>query len=280
MNVAESKQLPVTYGLIVYYEDFSGRRDLTFHVSQRRDTISYIHFIRGSTLDDKLACCFNRMTTDEKYRILNHTFEELWFDLHSGRATTSSAQYETAQKRFAGLWSEGLLPKLINESTESISLDWGFPKGRKKHHQEPDLVCALREYREETHSTCYLEFLHHSPFIYETATQRIIYYVARSKFKPKPKYYTLEFGSLRRESISEETADLKWATFYEAKKLLSVPLFQVLEEVHKYLKETKRPTFLVLQDVIAVYGSPSGLPSGSSSSEPSHPVDSSVETSQ
>ena len=44
--------MAVTYGLVVYYSDYNRRR--YYHLVQRRDTLAYIHFLRGNVPSEKI----------------------------------------------------------------------------------------------------------------------------------------------------------------------------------------------------------------------------------
>lgn len=242
----------LTFGLVVYHQNPG--EEPVFHISQRRDSLAYIHFIRGKVPDDKLELYFTRMTAEEKKRIQSNFFEDLWFDLFSDTSRKKTEQFRKARDRFEQC--RGILEEIYKKTqNQSIVLEWGLPKGRKKHQQEPDLVCAQREYREETRNKCYLEFLDYPPIEckHHIRNEKVIYYIARSKFRPRPKRYTLNFGNIYRDSISEETGDLRWLTLFEALKLVP-PMYQrVLQEVSSVLKHDIT-SFLVLQDAITKYG--------------------------
>jgi 8-oxo-dGTP pyrophosphatase MutT (NUDIX family) len=150
-----------------------------------------------------------------------------------------------------------ILKKSLIDDHSSFLLEWSFPKGRKKKFSEPDLVCALREYREETRSKCYLELIDHSPLSvtrqFRDQTYTTYYYIAKSKFQPKPRLYTFQTGSIKRQSISNETGDLVWATHMQAQQLLPIHLTDVLKEAFSIIKDNGKQ-YIVLQDAINKYG--------------------------
>ena len=241
--------LNTTYGLVVFYQN-DGEEPL-FHIIQRRDTLAYIHFIRGLVPEDKLDLYFSRMTLEEKERIFQYTFEDLWEDLFLNKSHQKwSEKYRTIKERFDKYQNLGLLKKAyINTLNKSIDLEWGLPKGRKKNDQEPDLVCAQREYREETQSKCYLEFINVPPIecLNLVKREKIIYYVAKSKFKTIPKYY-VSTGTIKRLSITEETADFKWITLSDARELVPAQYHQVIREVSMIIHSPY--SFVSLQEAI------------------------------
>ena len=62
---------------------------------QRKDSISYIEFIRGKysiTNTSKLLTILSNITKYELHNILNYSFDELWNSLWSTNLNTSSAK--------------------------------------------------------------------------------------------------------------------------------------------------------------------------------------------
>lgn len=239
------------YGLIVYHQNIG--EEPVFHISQRRDTLSYIHFIQGKVPIEKFDLYFSRMTREEKERIMAYSFEDLWMDLFSDRYFRNIDQFTKAKTKLE-IYRNRIEKSCQSMLNISIELDWGFPKGRKRHSKEPDLVCALREYREETKNRCYLEFVDCPPLIFShpLRSEKIAYYIARSKFRPCPKYYSLNFGNIQRTSVSEETSDLRWVSLLEAAKIIPEMYYGLLQEIDIVFKQN-RP-FLLLQDAIVKYG--------------------------
>lgn len=127
----------------------------------RKDSFGYIDFIRGkySLYNlDRIKQCIDGMSISEKDRILTTSFEECWQMLW-GNNTINQYKNEEAssQKKFL-IIKNGLcinnrsytLDDLIKESTTNwTEPEWEFPKGRRNFH-EKDIVCAMREFEEET----------------------------------------------------------------------------------------------------------------------------------
>lgn len=128
---------------------------------RRKDTLGYVDFLRGRySIYNKLYLLniINEMTIQEKENIQTKNFEVLWNNLWCG---ASSCQFKNEGKiskdKFEKL-KEGILinkklvtlESLIKESDTSwTETEWGFPKGRRNYN-EKDLVCAIREFEEET----------------------------------------------------------------------------------------------------------------------------------
>lgn len=230
-----------TYGLITYY--WNNAAEPVFHISQRRDTLAYIHFIRGKVHEDQLKIYFMRMTRAEKDRIVSHPFDELWFDLFSDVHSRRTDNFLRARDKFMKFYTNGSLSKVYNETIDiNIDLEWGFPKGRKKTPREPDLICAHREYREETRSKSYIDFINHPPIEYNyiNRNEKTFYFIAKSRFKTFSKKYILSFGDITRESISDETGDLRWVTLRESKRFLQPELFNILCDVYSKIQDRSR----------------------------------------
>jgi len=97
-----------------------------------------------------LSRLFSGMTVEEKLDILSHSFDELWYKMRMTRVHTPT--YFTAAAKFDNLRSAEhgtRLRRLINESN-SARLVWEIPKGKRKGRGETELMCAIREFEEET----------------------------------------------------------------------------------------------------------------------------------
>jgi len=241
----------ITYGLVVYHQNIG--EEPVFHIVQRRDTLAYIEFIRGHVSENKLETFFSNMTNEEKLRIISHKFEDLWIDLFPNKGTFPEMFYKS-KTLFDYYNSIGILQKTYqNTIDKSIELEWSIPKGRKKSEKEVNLICAQREYREETKNKCYLEFVDLPPIdcFYPTPNDKIVFYIARSKFRPQPVYTSEERSFIQRDYVSDETNDIKWMTIKECESLLSEKYIELLKQVNDSIK--KNITFLPLKDIVLKY---------------------------
>jgi 8-oxo-dGTP pyrophosphatase MutT (NUDIX family) len=143
------------------YRKKKDTQELEYLMIRRKDSIGYVEFLRGKyhLLNKKyLLNIISEMTIEEKDRLLNNDFSVLWTQLWSENI---NSQYRCEEKsafdKFNALKqgvsvnkTEYNLEALIKESTSTwMETEWGFPKGRH-NHQEKDLLCALREFEEET----------------------------------------------------------------------------------------------------------------------------------
>lgn len=196
------------------------------------------------------------MTVAEKTRLITKSFEDLWRDLYSDWFKFHNPDYERAKALYQSLLRSGELQKVC-DNTKSIDLEWGIPKGRKKKIDEPEIVCAMREYREETRNMSYLHILDNSPtFIDENVTDSGVYvtkfFLVQSKFKSMTKYRTLEIGTIRRRSVSEETADVIWATLHVLREMLPLRVYKILEQAEDYIRKGQL-THISLKEHILKY---------------------------
>ena len=102
----------------------------------------------------------NEMTIGEKQNILTKTFDELWNEMwgstniennkYKSEKMISKKKYETIKH---GVEIENIhytLKKIVdNSETKWEETEWEFPKGRRNQN-EKDIICALREFEEET----------------------------------------------------------------------------------------------------------------------------------
>ena len=131
----------------------NSKKGLEYLMICRKDSLGYVDFMRGKYPkfnESYIQNIINEMTIQEKNKLLNNNFEQLWEELwgtfpgpkYRGEEKKSSEKFQTIKERN--------LKELITKSkTNWKTPEWGFPKGRR-NYQENDLNCALREFQEET----------------------------------------------------------------------------------------------------------------------------------
>lgn len=212
-----------------------GNRTPRFLVYQRRDNYEYIDILRGVwSSDSRLYELIDAISDDERSRIMDHTFKQLWDDLwvvHGSHIHVDG--FERAQRKF--LASRGKILSRCGDDMKRPSKDrlareppWGFPKGKKNDGhgtKESDRICALREFAEETRLPT------------DTITMwplgPISEYYKGNNNKPYCTHYFLAEapdilpikrmatpGCIRTEAVSEEAADARWVSYEEAAGLL------------------------------------------------------------
>ena len=148
----------VSYGIILFR---SSSRGIEYLMIRRKDTFGYIDFIRGKYSPyniHQIQNLINEMSINEKERILEESFSELWNKMW-GEATNLQYKNEdsVSSKKLDvirnGVTIDGIFINLKtiveNSTTTWKETEWEFPKGRR-NNKEKDLDCALREFEEET----------------------------------------------------------------------------------------------------------------------------------
>ena len=237
---------PVTsYGIICFRLVFDETRNCVYPeylMVQRKDSLSYVEFIRGKyAVDNKnyLFSLFSNMTHQERQKIKNTDFDTLWKELWQIQECNAfQKDYINARIRFnflkRGCKMELESPQAVNENgTITVFFDlnyiidnteckledceWGFPKGRRNINEQ-DFTCAMREFREETGvNTRYVQIIkEQKPFeeVFSGSNKvryKHIYYLAMSTDNAQ----TLPSWT---KSVLKEIKDVQWFTYDEAQK--------------------------------------------------------------
>ena len=161
----ECRNPVLSYGNLIFRKD---KEEPEILMVQRKDSLCYIEFIRGK-YDvfniDYIQILVDKFTVDEKRKIINNSFDELWstlwmIDIDDIQKCNDYAKGADKFKRL----SDGFHFKkkdifinlkyfVDNSKTNYLMTEWEFPKGRR-NHRETDLECAKREFQEETNYKC------------------------------------------------------------------------------------------------------------------------------
>jgi len=167
-HIYKSCNHPITsYGIICFrLVPTPGSYALQYLMVQRKDSLSYVEFIRGKySVDQKayLMKLFSNMTVCERKDLLEKPFDVLWKELWQSESCRSFVrEYNEAHIKFEMLRSGYIMKNnknqvyyfdieyIVNNTTCNIyEAEWGFPKGRRNIN-ELDFNCAVREFKEET----------------------------------------------------------------------------------------------------------------------------------
>jgi len=128
--------------------------DIKFLVVQRKNSLGYLEFIRGRYLienDNNIIHLLQQMTPGELKDINENDFDKLWndlWDINNIRNKNHHKEYKTSKEKFYYLKLKK--NNLLKNTKPTFKFnEWGFPKGRREPY-ESDMVCAIREYEEET----------------------------------------------------------------------------------------------------------------------------------
>ena len=196
----------LSYGIVLYND-----KDEIVMI-ERKDSISYIEFIRGKyKLEDSeyIQLLFNRMSVLEKDILLNNKFSILWDNLWYSNIS-SKKDYMRSYNKFISL---DLKNYINNSSINYLNNEWEIPKGRRNLN-ETDLECAIREFQEETNISLndYNLLKNVEPFEEEymgsnNTVYKNIYYIA----KIKDNNYNLHIDKQNKDQVSE-IRSIKWFT--------------------------------------------------------------------
>ena len=160
---------PITsYGIISFKVNSlpDGTLVPSYLLVQRKDSLSYVEFIRGKySIDQRtyLMRLFSNMTPTERQSLTNNSFDHLWKTLWQSEDCKGFVkEYNEAKNKFEML-KRGYVMKNKNNEVYYVDIEyivnntvcvveepeWGFPKGRRNIN-EHDFNCALREFKEET----------------------------------------------------------------------------------------------------------------------------------
>jgi 8-oxo-dGTP pyrophosphatase MutT (NUDIX family) len=239
MDVRQRITKPITSYGIILFTMVAGIP--YFLIYKRRDSYGYMDFLRGKwdtyTHAERL---FSLMSEEEKSRLLEYDFDELWEDLWVNKINNNIYTHVRSSARTKFISIKSSISHLIKSTScmrpESM---WGFPKG-KKNIDEDDLMCAKREFHEETtiDVSC-IDVCPASPYkeYYRgnnNQSYATFYYLA---FTPKiivPEYRTT-MNCIRTLTISEEAEEIRWVLYKDAIEVLSPSRRAILKKVMVYL---------------------------------------------
>jgi len=143
---------PITSYGIIAFKKIAG--EIKFIMVQRKDTMGYIDFVRGRfdsfiKKEDIFKILIREMTTNEKLRLLNKEFDEIWDMMWMNKKSRIyKNDYETAKKKYKNIDIKNMIKNSLDE-TKWTETEYSIPKGRR-NNSEDFLNCALREFTEET----------------------------------------------------------------------------------------------------------------------------------
>ena len=129
--------------------------NIQFLLVQRKNSLGYLEFMRGRyniNNNELIIKLFMQMTPEEINDINNKDFDYLWnnlWDINNIKNKYHHKEYIASKEKFYQLkLNNNIIFENIKPSFDFN--EWGFPKGRRELY-ESDLVCAIREFEEETY---------------------------------------------------------------------------------------------------------------------------------
>jgi ADP-ribose pyrophosphatase YjhB (NUDIX family) len=211
----------------------------------RKKTLGYVDFLRGKylmTSINHITNLISEMTLQEKKDLTEKKFGDLWGDLWGVKPDGSSEELIACEKLnclkrgcVIGLEFVTLSGLITNNLTAWEEPEWGFPKGRRNNY-ETDIMCALREYEEETgydrKDMCLIKNIMPYEEIFTGSNYKSYkhkYFIAKSN------------KSMQKHNYQEnEVSDIQWFSYDEAISKIrpyNVERKQVLSMVHTMLDE-------------------------------------------
>jgi hypothetical protein len=128
--------------------------NVKFLMIQRKNSLGYLEFMRGRydvNNNDNINYIFEQMTQNEIIDILTKEFDLLWnnlWDENNIKNKNHYKEYITSKQKFYEL-KLNKIDFISNLKPKFLFNEWGFPKGRRELY-ESDIICAIREFEEET----------------------------------------------------------------------------------------------------------------------------------
>lgn len=230
----------VSFGIILFYID--PNNSIWYLLAQRRDTIEYTDFMRGRYTKQTLEHCMSLMSREERQRIINYTFDELWDDLWVNH---DNKFYRDIKSKAIVKYNaiKPMLETLLNSTFSGIKEPgWGFPKGRR-NIRETELQCAVREFKEETKMSINHEnILNMEPTteVFKGTNNKMystVYYIAQVDHKIPVRKMPL--NGIRKETVSEEISNLVWSTLQDSVDYLPPWRYKLLHDVEKKIRRAQ-----------------------------------------
>lgn len=136
-------------------------KNIKFLMVQRKHSLGFLEFIRGkynTNNIDSIAFLIEQMTPNEIKKIKENDFDYLWNNVWNENENNDTKntiknishqkEYILSKQKFYDLKLNNL--DIFTKVSPKFNFnEWGFPKGRRDPY-EPDIVCAMREFEEET----------------------------------------------------------------------------------------------------------------------------------
>jgi len=137
------------------------KKNLEYLMIRRKDSLGYVDFMRGRYNVynvEYLQNIIDVMTLGEKQRLITDDFSELWNNLWGCNPGIQYRMEEKESKLKFNKLKKGIIVNnqlyslrtfVFDSKTRWYEQEWGFAKGRR-NYRECDIVCALREFEEES----------------------------------------------------------------------------------------------------------------------------------
>ena len=249
----------LSYGIILYHK-CKDTSEIKIVMVERKDTISYIEFLRGkysSIYNIKyIELLFSRMSSYEIKKINENDFDTLWNDLWIHTDTINyriKKEYNKSKSNFTSIKvgykvnGKTINLKYFDNSIKHkyISNEWEIPKGRRNNF-ETNKDCAIREFKEETNidKSSFSIINNIIPIIEEyvginQVRYKHIYYIGEAdeeiqlKINMDNKEQYTEIKDI--QWLNEENSQSKIRDYDTKKKKIINNFFNFIKEYHKHV---------------------------------------------
>lgn len=260
INLLGSLQIEIGDELFDKYLKFVDK-NLKFLLIRRRNSISYIEFIRGNyDLEDReyIIQLLKDMSVSELESIKNESiknpdqnFSQLWknlwnepseiVDLHKNNLIRSRNKFRELVNGYTNNSDKTYNLKELIDNVKFFwkEPEWGFPKGRRNSN-ETEWKCANREFQEETDLSDEDYFVLDCNTIYEKfqainrQNYKHVYYIGQT-YKNE---LALNINPTNRNQYNE-VGDIRWLSFFEARNHIrkySKAKLMLLSKLYNVLK--------------------------------------------
>ena len=242
----------LSFGIILYHTDEEDKTEII--MIERKDSLAFIEFIRGKYYNiynhDYIQLIIDRMSTEEKQRLLENTFDELWTNLWLNTDNINykiKREYSKSKVLFNNLKDRkdlNLKYFIDHSASNYTNNEWELPKGRRENY-ENNKECAIREVNEETN------IKHEMYSLLDYITPINEEYTGINNVRYKHNYYMGKMKQRVDVYMNEENKDqqsevrnIKWLTeeeglnsirdYDENKKSVIKYFFNLIKEIEKY----------------------------------------------
>jgi len=202
---------------------------------RRRDSLGYIELMRGKygDSDREIQSLIDQTTLEERQRLLQKSFSDLWRILWNGPASRRyQVEYEQARSKMDILKTSGRLESMIkSSSTTWTEAEWGFPKGRRSS-VETELACALRETYEEAGILSEQLIVQDTILVEEFVGSNGIRYRHKYWLAQAPSTLEVKLDPANMDQMREIGA-VRWCTYEEAVALIRPYNIEKLDVLEK-----------------------------------------------
>jgi 8-oxo-dGTP pyrophosphatase MutT (NUDIX family) len=239
-----------SYGVIAFHVDVNEpdvEKRYKFCLYKRRDTYEYLDFLRGAYRKNDLKSFFSLMTEEERDRIKNYIFKDLYYDAWFSKTSyyyKHPEAFHNAQQQFIN--NQFIICDILNSTKSEVKdQEWGFPKGKRDRFRtgkEAAEEAAVREFFEETAVDLEMERLEDAPSFLEEfcgsdgKEYSTEYFLFQSKEMKVPEPIEIE-SPIREKSITTESSEVRWVTLDEASELLCPRKMDILKQAYEKIKE-------------------------------------------